>query len=65
MRGHFGFEEQCIYRHRCAAAPTNSQARVRFTVALGRFREGSAEHGFDARDALALVQYVDQYLPQN
>jgi hemerythrin len=59
---HFSLEDECMYRHRCPIAETNSAAHAKFLAALARFRERYRQHGFDIIDALQLVDYVEEWL---
>ena len=61
-RGHFGLEEQCMHRYQCPVAQANSEAHAEFVHALAEFAARHAARGFDAVDALRLVDFVDSWL---
>jgi hemerythrin-like metal-binding protein len=61
-RGHFGVEEECMFRHHCPAAETNSLAHGQFLKTIGEFQQRFAARGFDRADALRLVDYIDKWL---
>jgi len=61
-RGHFGIEEQCMFRYQCPAAGVNSAAHGHFLKAIGEFQERFAAKGFHRADARRLLDYIDKWL---
>ena len=61
-RGHFGFEEDCMAKHRCPMAETNKTAHKKLTHILSGFRQRYAKHGYDRAEARLLVDTTNQWL---
>jgi len=59
---HFGFEEQCMHRFRCPVAALNVDAHKQFVRELSRFRAAYERVGYRDEDAVALVNFVDEWL---
>ena len=61
-RGHFGFEEQCMTKHRCPVAQVNKAAHEQFVETLSGFKQRYATRGYDRADAWRLVDTTDKWL---
>jgi hemerythrin len=61
-RGHFGMEEDCMFRHQCPAAGVNIAAHGRFLAALDAFKRRFAANGFRRAEAMKLVNFIDMWL---
>jgi hemerythrin len=63
--GHFRLEEACMEQYRCPAAGANCAAHEKFMEALAHFQGRFAAAGYDAADALRLVNFIDNWLTQH
>lgn len=61
-RGHFGSEEQCMYRYQCPAAAANADAHKRFLDVLADYKQQYAASGFRHDEAARLVDFIDAWL---
>ena len=62
VRGHFGFEENCMEEYRCPVARRNKQAHAGFLELLQGYRQQYAAGGYRPDDARALVDSIDDWL---
>ena len=62
VRGHFGFEENCMDEYRCPVARKNRQAHAAFLDVLQGYREQYAAGGYRPADARDLVDAIDKWL---
>ena len=61
-RGHFGFEERCMTKHRCPVAEANAAAHKKFLQTLTGFQQRYATYGYQRADAEQLVDTIDNWL---
>ena len=59
---HFKAEERCMHHYRCPAAGANRSAHDAFVARLTEFASLHAAVGFRPSDALALVNFLDDWL---
>ena len=65
IRGHFGFEEQCMEEYRCPVAQENKEAHARLIEVVRGFQRLYAASNYRAADARELVDTVDQWLAEH
>lgn len=61
-RGHFAYEEGCMEKHRCPVAQQDKNEHAALTHTLGEVRARFAAHGYDADEALSLLDTLDRWL---
>jgi hemerythrin len=61
-RGHFSYEEGCMERYSCPVAQQNKDEHVALTRTLGEFQQRFAAQGYDADEAMSLLDTLDHWL---
>ena len=61
-RGHFAFEEDCMFRHQCPAAQRNQTAHRRFIAIVADYQAKYDVSGFSRLDARSLLDTLDEWL---
>lgn len=61
-RGHFSYEEGCMEKYRCPVAQQNKDEHAALERTLGEFRGRFSARGYDADDAVSLLDTLDGWL---
>ena len=59
---HFGYEEQCMFAHRCPCAGKNKKEHALFSKFIRDQVADYERDGFDRQKANRLLSHVDQWL---
>jgi hemerythrin len=61
-RGHFAFEEDCMFRHQCTIAETNRTAHRIFIENIAQYQSRYVAAGFSRIEARTLLDTLDEWL---
>ncbi len=59
---HFGFEENCMYAHKCPAADRNKDEHSVFLKVVKDASEDLDAHGFSVENAMDLMNVLENWL---
>jgi hemerythrin len=62
IRGHFGYEENCMEQYRCPVAGRNKEAHAKFAQVLAGYQQRHTTGVFDVQEAHRLVDTLDKWL---